>query len=239
MTWKKTVFKNFKLYAVTDIREGDSEILEKVEAAYRGGADIVQMRSKQLSDAALYRLGGRWRKIADRFRKLFFVNDRLDLALAVKADGIHLGQDDLPMEAVRKIVKSSLLFIGRSTHSFSQALRAAREKPDYIGVGPIFETPTKSTYQPVGIELIKQVKGRVRIPFVCIGGINQTNIHQVIEAGATRVAVVRAIFDSDNVYQATKKLKEIVGAGFPRPVEKCITKGRGDRTPTIGHGDFA
>ena len=214
MNWKNKVFKNFKLYAVTDLREEAPSVLEKVEAAYRGGADIVQLRSKTLSDAALYRLGLQWRRIADRYQKLFFVNDRLDLALAVGADGVHLGQEDLPVKGVRKILARGPLFIGRSTHSLEQALAAVKEGPDYIGVGPIFETPTKPTYQPVGTDLIRQVARRVRIPFVCIGGINQDNLQQVLDAGARRVAVVRAIFEAEDVEQATKDIKKIIDGHF-------------------------
>ena len=208
MNWKRQVFKNFKLYAVTDIQEDGPETLRKVEAAYRGGADIVQMRSKALTDSALYRLGIRWRKIADRFRKLFFVNDRVDLALALEADGVHLGQDDLPMEGVRKIVPRGRLLVGRSTHALDEALRAEREGVDYIGVRPVFETPTKPAYQPVGLDLVQQLSRRIRIPFVCIGGIDETNIRPVREAGGTRVAVVRAIFSAHDVTQATRKLRE-------------------------------
>lgn len=207
MNWKNTLFENFKLYAITDLREEDPGIFAEVEAAYQGGADIVQLRSKNLTDAALYRIGTRFRKIADRFRRLFFVNDRIDLALAVEADGVHLGQDDLGIEAVRKIFRSTGKFVGRSTHNLGQALQAVREGHDYIGVGPIFETPTKPSYPPVGIDLIKQVKEKVRIPFVCIGGINETNLGGVLRAGATRVAVVRAIFDAPDVCQATQTLR--------------------------------
>ncbi len=208
MNWKKSVLKNFKLYAVTDIRDAGPGVLKKVEAAYRGGADIVQMRSENVSDAALYQLGIRWRKIADKFRKLFFVNDRADLALAVEADGVHLGQDDLPMQAFRKITARGELFIGRSTHSLHEALAAEREGVDYIGVGPIFETPTKPTYKPVGLDLIRAVKRRIQIPFVCIGGIDPSNIHYVVEAGGARVAVVRAIFAAKDVTETTRKLRE-------------------------------
>ena len=208
MNWKKSLLKNFKLYAVTDLREDDPEILEGVEAAYRGGADIIQLRSKTLSDAAMYRLGVRWRKVADRFRKLFFVNDRLDLALAVEADGVHLGQDDLSIEGARKILHGRAIFVGRSTHSLDQALRAEREGADYLGVGPIFETPTKPAYKPVGLDLIRQVSRRVRIPFVCIGGIDSSNIRQVVEAGGSRAAVVRAIFGARDVTESTRKLRE-------------------------------
>ena len=210
MNWKKSAFKNFKLYAVTDLREENPEILKKVESAYRGGADILQLRSKTLSDAALYRLGIRWRKIADRFRKLFFVNDRIDLALAVEADGVHLGQDDLPAGGVRKILNGRSIFVGRSTHSLEQALRAEREGVDYIGVGPIFETPTKPAYKPVGLDLIREVKHGIRIPFVCIGGIDTTNVGEVMEAGASRIAVVRALFGAHDVGEAARKLREAI-----------------------------
>ena len=208
MNWKRQVFKNFKLYAVTDIHKEDPDLLKKVEAAYRGGADIVQLRSKTLTDAALYRIGIKWRRIADRFRKLFFVNDRIDLALAVEADGVHLGQEDLPKEAVRKILAPGKLLVGRSTHRLDEALRAEREGADYIGVGPVFETPTKPAYKPVGLDLVREVSRRVRIPFVCIGGIHATNLQQVREAGGSRVAVVRAIFEARDVLKATRKLRE-------------------------------
>lgn len=208
MNWKRKVFKNFKLYAVTDIRSEDAEILKKIEAAYRGGADIVQLRSKTLTDAAFYRLGIRARQIANRFRKLLFVNDRPDLALAIEADGVHLGQEDLPTEGVRKILGKKEIFVGRSTHNLPQALRAAGEGVDYIGIGPIFETPTKPGYRPVGLDLIRQVKRRVQIPFVCIGGIDANRLGEVLEAGARRVAVVRAIFSAPDVFQAARTLKE-------------------------------
>jgi thiamine-phosphate pyrophosphorylase len=207
MNWKRRAFKEFKLYAVTDLVSEDASLFRKVEAAYRGGADIVQLRSKVLREGALYRIGIRFRRIADRHRKLFFVNDRLDLALAVGADGVHLGQEDLPMEAVKKILRGRNLFIGRSTHSLKQALEGERQGADYISVGPILRTPTKPTYQPVGLELLRQVRSRVRIPFVCIGGIDRNNIRQVIQAGAKRVAVVRAIFGVHNVYEATRALR--------------------------------
>jgi thiamine-phosphate pyrophosphorylase len=210
MNWKKRVFDNFRLYAITDLREEDPGIFKKVEAAYRGGADIVQLRSKTLPDGALYRVGVRLRSIADRHRKLFFVNDRPDLALAVGADGIHVGQDDLPPRVVRRLFGRKPMWLGLSTHSLSQALQAVKEPVDYIGVGPIFETPTKPAYRRVGLDLIRKVKGRLPIPFVCIGGIDSSNVKRVLGAGAERIAVVRAVFGARNVYQATRNLREAV-----------------------------
>ena len=210
MRWQDFVFRDFRLYAVTDVRREDSRILDKIEAAYRGGADIVQLRSKVLTDGELYRLGLSVKKIAVRHRKLFFVNDRTDLALAAGADGVHLGQEDLPVTAARKLAKvaGKKLLIGKSTHSLEQALSAVREPVDYIGVGPVFKTPTKKDYIPVGLELIRGVKASVKKPFVAIGGIDVSNLSAVLEAGATRVAVVRAIFSAGDPAEASKKLKE-------------------------------
>lgn len=189
-------------------------MLDKIDRAYAGGADIVQLRSKTLTDAALYRLGLKIRKIADRRHKLLFVNDRVDLALALGADGVHVGQDDLPVSVVRKMARAAKrrFWIGKSTHSLDQALSAARERPDYIGVGPIFSTPTKKLYTPVGLNLIRQIRNRVRLPFVVIGGINSLNITQVLQAGATRVAVVRAIFSAEDPKYAAMLLLKVIQA---------------------------
>lgn len=212
--WKKTVFQNFRLYAVTDVVRFHESFFVKVEDAYRGGADIVQLRSKTLSDDVLIECGLRMRKIADRYKRLFFVNDRLDIALATGADGIHLGQNDMPVPAARGLLnKSSVeMFLGKSTHSYEQAMVAAAEEVDYIGVGPIFSTPTKPSYEAVGSALIQEVSRSVRLPFVAIGGIDNLNLSSLFSCGARRFAVVRAIFDSEDVYAATKKLCEQIDA---------------------------
>ena len=214
MSWKKELFENFKLYAVTDLRDENESILTQIEAVYRGGADIVQLRSKTVPDAALLRLGQKIRAIADRMQKLFFVNDRPDLALAVKADGVHLGQDDLPVNIVRKMAAQagSPFFIGKSTHSIEQARAAVAEGPDYIGAGPVFETPTKPGYRPAGLEYIGRVSREIHIPFVAIGGINAVNARQVLEAGARRLAVVRAVFEGENNEQRTRELRSQIEA---------------------------
>lgn len=210
MSWKEELFRNFKLYAVTDLTDASSAILEKIEAAYQGGADIVQLRSKHLSDQALYELGKKIRSIADSCRKLFFMNDRPDLALAVEADGVHLGQEDLPVAAARALFAQAgrKLWIGKSTHSIEQGRKAILENPDYLGVGPVYGTPTKPGYRPAGLEYVKQAAGEFKLPFVAIGGIDAGNIREVLAAGASRVAVVRAVFAAADVYQNTKKIKE-------------------------------
>lgn len=209
MNWKKRLLSNFRLYAITDLKTEDGGILAKVDQALRGGADIIQLRSKSLSDQALLRLASKMLPLVHKYRKLFFLNDRVDLVLASGADGVHLGQDDLGYTAARRIL-GPLRLIGRSTHSLAQAVKAASEGHDYIGVGPVFRTPTKPDYQPVGLKLIRQVSGQIRIPFVAIGGIDETNVDQVIRSGAKSVAVVRAVFAARDVLSSTRKLVKAV-----------------------------
>lgn len=210
MSWKKSAFENFRLYAITDIRTPDRSILEKVDSAYRGGADIVQLRSRSVSDRTLYDFGLAMRRLADSHKKLYFVNDRVDIALATGADGVHLGQDDLPAAQAKDIRRKANadFWIGKSTHSLEQAIDAEKEGVDYIGVGPVYGTPTKPDYLPVGLELIAKVKAAIKIPFVAVGGIDQDNINEVQEAGANRIAVVRALFSAGDVYDAAKKLRD-------------------------------
>ncbi len=212
MGWKDTVFHNFRLYAVTDLRVETPDFLKKIEQAYQGGADIVQLRSKALPDEVLIRLGLKIRRLAARFRKLFFVNDRVDLALVIGADGVHLGQDDMPVDLARKLMRQAgqKLWIGKSTHHLQQAIAAQRERVDYIGVGPVFPTPTKPGAVPVGLKFVRQVSMTIRIPWVAIGGINGSNIQTVINAGARRVAVVRAVFAVKNTGKAAGQLKKIL-----------------------------
>ncbi len=210
MSWKKECLKDFKLYAVTDLKEEDPEIFAKIKGALRGGVDIVQLRSKSLSDLELLKLGKEIRKLTLKFKKLFIVNDRIDLALAVEADGVHLGQNDLPIKTARQMIGRRDVIIGCSTHSLKQAMQAEREGADYIGFGPIFETPTKPTYQPLGLDMIRQVMKQVRIPVVCIGGINRSNIAEVIGAGAEKIAVVRAIFAAADPCRAALELKGLL-----------------------------
>jgi len=214
----------FRLYAVTDIRENDPGILQKIDAAYRGGADIVQLRSKFLNDSELCRIGHKIRHLADKYQRMYFVNDRLDIALATRADGIHLGQDDLPVSEARKLMAKAdcRMWIGKSTHTLAQAEAVMLEDVDYFGVGPVFATPTKQDYTPVGTGLISQVvnfkrlavkTGRQDKPFVAIGGINLSNVGEVLGSGAERIAVVRALFDEEDVYARARALCSRIDSG--------------------------
>lgn len=212
MNWKDEAFKNFRLYAVTDLTVENEEILTRIEQAYRGGADIVQLRTKVLSDAALIRLGTKVRTIATKARKLFMLNDRVDMAMVTQADGVHLGQGDMPVALARRLVSrmGRRFWIGKSVHSMKQALKAVKEGADLLGVGPVFATPTKPQVGAVGLGLVRQVKDNIQIPWVAIGGISAENLSVLLEAGATRIAVVRAIFGARDPKKAAFQLKKLM-----------------------------
>jgi len=209
MSWQERALADFKLYAVTDLKPGNmAPFLRKAESAMKSGLQVLQLRSKALSDAELYRVGAKLRQLTRRYRCLFFVNDRPDLARMLDADGVHLGQDDVPVSWARKILANNKKFVGKSTHSVRQAFATSKEPVDYIGFGPIFSTPTKPTYKPIGLNDIQKVKSRVKIPIVAIGGISAKNLGAIIDAGAQRVAVVRAVWDNVQPGWAVKEINE-------------------------------
>jgi thiamine-phosphate pyrophosphorylase len=194
----------------------DAEPAERVlPAALAGGVDVVQLRDKEASDDELVAAGRRFRELCDEHGALFLVNDRPDLALACGADGVHVGQDDRPVEEVRRELGNELL-IGLSTHS-PQQVYAARTKPcDYIGVGPVHETPTKPGRPAVGLELVAFAAAHAGKPFFAIGGIDESNVADVAGVGGSRVAVVRAIRDArdpEAVARALRAALEEAGVG--------------------------
>jgi thiamine-phosphate pyrophosphorylase len=190
-------------------RQGDV-----LRAAIDGGADIVQLRNKSAAKGELLAVARQLSTYAHSHRALFIVNDHVDLALACGADGVHLGQDDWAMRAARGSKRDSLL-LGRSTHSLRQAQDAVRQGADYLGVGPVFATPTKPGRAPVGTALVGTVASEVEIPWFAIGGIDAHNIEQVLQAGATRVAVVRAVCDALDPAAAAAALKARLLAQVP------------------------
>jgi thiamine-phosphate pyrophosphorylase len=184
------VLAEARLYFVTGIEPGLDRLLAE---AFAGGVEIAQLRDKQASDDAIVRAGEIFRRRADEAGALFVVNDRPELALRCGADGVHVGQDDLSVPAVRELVGPDLL-IGLSTHSPEQIAAAAGA--DYIGVGPVYATPTKAGRAAVGLELVREAAASAAVPWFAIGGIDLENVDEVVAAGAGRVAVVRAIRDA-------------------------------------------
>lgn len=198
-----------RLYLVTEASPGGRDPEELLRAALQGGVDVVQLREKSAGDHAVVRAGRVFRRLCDAYDALFVVNDRPDLAIACAADGVHLGQDDGQVAAVRRLVREDLL-IGLSTHSPEQIDAAAGV--DYIAVGPVYATPTKPEYPPVGTELVEYAAANARMPFFAIGGIDPGNVAEVVTAGADRVAVVRAIRDAADPAEAARLLRARVEA---------------------------
>lgn len=200
----------WRLYVITgDCVSDPVACLRKAEAALAGGADVLQYRDKHATDDAFRDLAEKLLKVARRFHKPLIVNDRLRIAAEIGADGLHLGQDDAALSEARRLLGPSAL-IGRSTHSEEQAEAAQREGFDYIGVGPVFGTPTKPAYKPVGLDLVRFAAQNIQIPFVAIGGIDATNIETVRDAGAKTVAVVRAVTEQEDPESAARHLKQIM-----------------------------
>ncbi len=192
-------------------RLNNADFLSIIEKTIEGGIDIIQLREKDENERNILELAKEIKKLINKTNVLFIVNDRIDLALACEADGVHLGQDDMPVEEARKIVPDSFI-IGLSTHSIEQGIETCHGKSqqvDYLGVGPVFPTPTKPDYKPAGLEYVGWAsKNLNEIPWFAIGGIDRTNIDKVINAGAKKIAVVRALMTAKDPLNETKQIKE-------------------------------
>jgi thiamine-phosphate pyrophosphorylase len=158
--------------------------------ACEGGVSIIQYRDKDSKRNEMLRVAEEIRAITKENNVLFIVNDFIDIALLSGADGVHLGQDDIPLERAREITPDNFI-IGISTHSLPQAVEARDKGADYIGIGPVFDTPTKKTYKPIGFSTVKEVISRVNIPVVAIGGLNLENIGRLVKIGVKNAAMVR------------------------------------------------
>jgi thiamine-phosphate pyrophosphorylase len=177
-----------------------------IEAALLGGVDIVQLRMKDADDAAVLRVARVFGELCARHGALFIVNDRPDLAVQAGADGVHVGQDDVAVAQARSVVGPDRL-VGLSTHSEAQIDAAAHAGIDYIGVGPVHATPTKPGRSAVGLPLVRYAAAHASVPFFAIGGIDQDNVGAVRDAGAQRIAVVRAIAQAEDVQAAAADLR--------------------------------
>ena len=199
------------LYALTDTRLSGMSHYETAAALLEGGARIIQLRDKGITPLELYETARRIAALCRGFGALFIVNDRADIAVASGADGVHLGQDDLPLELARRVCGPSLI-IGISTHTIEQAIEAERGGADYIGFGPIFGTATKDTgYTPRGLSMLAKVRAAVKIPVAAIGGITAGNAGDVLRAGADMLAVASAVQIGGDVEVATGRFVEIIG----------------------------
>jgi thiamine-phosphate pyrophosphorylase len=200
-------FTDVALYAVTSEPTDKPAFLKKVEAVLAGGADALQLRAKKLTDKAFLDLGADVAALCRAANALFIVDNRPDLAALLDADGVHVGHEDMPVAMARQFVGHRKI-VGRSAHSLPEALEAQRAGADYVSCGPIWATPTRPDYPAVGLGLIGLYRAALRIPFVVIGGVDQANVGQVVQAGAKTVAVVRALFDAADPKAAAQFFKQ-------------------------------
>lgn len=202
---------NFRIYLIGDRKIFPSEdlFIEAVDRALRAGIRAFQLREKDLSIREFYRLGVKFREVTKRNDALLFINDRIDVALAVEADGVHLPQSGLPAKVARKTWKNRFL-IGVSTHSIEEA-KDAEDYVDFITFSPIFYTPSKAAYgEPQGVEKLKEIKEKVKCKVFALGGINIDNIVDVLPY-SDGVAMISAILAQKDIEGTIKKLKEIIG----------------------------
>ena len=199
-----------RLYGILDLGYVEIGSCRKMaETLVAGGVDLLQLRAKNQSPEEIEKLAAELRPVLSERGVPLIINDHPQIARSVRADGVHLGQDDLPIAEARKIVGPECA-VGKSTHSIDQAIRAFYEGADYIGFGPIFATPTKPDYPPIGLDDIAKVHESVRIPIFCIGGIKLDNLAKVIEAGARRVVIVSGLLQASDPAEYARSAKELL-----------------------------
>ncbi len=202
------------LYVITDEEiAGGLSHAEIARRALAGGADVIQLRDKACGSGDLLRIGRVIREITRKTGALFIVNDRLDVALACGADGVHLGQDDLRADVARQIAPQGFI-IGVSVGTREEAFRAEREGADYLALSPVFPTASKYNAGPGhGLEVLQDIRRNVSIPIIAIGGVNTGNVEDVIAAGAEGVAVISAVVGSPDIAASARQLRKLVRKG--------------------------
>ena len=210
---------DFRLYLVTNRKHLvktshfsllTSHFLPAVECALKGGVKAIQLREKDLGTRELLKLAYKMRDLTKRYKAKLFINDRLDIALAVGADGVHLTQQSIPADAVRRAVKGKLL-IGVSVHSMKEAEDAEKRGADFITLGPVYKTTSKLKYgAPLGIDAFKKVTAKIKIPVFAIGGVKINRINELKKAGAFGAAMISGIFETSNIRCKTEKLIKIL-----------------------------
>jgi len=200
---------DYSIYLVTDRDLMSTETLEEaVEQAIIGGSTLVQLREKDCSSLDFYNTAVKVKEITDKYNVPLIINDRLDIALAVDAAGVHVGQSDMPAAIVRKVIGEDKI-IGVSTGSLEQALKAQKDGADYLGVGAMYATGTKKDANPTSMEELKKIRENISIPIVVIGGINKERIKDFEGMGIDGIAIVSAIISQKDIAEATKELKSL------------------------------
>lgn len=199
-----------RLYGILDLSYVEIDNIAKmVEAMVAGGVDLIQLRAKTHASAKIAKIAADLHDMTAERGVPLIINDHPEVACIVGAEGVHVGQDDMPIAEARKVAGPSCM-VGKSTHSLDQAIRAFYEGADYIGFGPIFATPTKPDYPPVGLREIQKVHDAVRIPIFCIGGIKLDNLPEVLAAGARRVVIVSGLLQAPDAAEYARSAKEML-----------------------------
>jgi thiamine-phosphate pyrophosphorylase len=203
----------FKLYLISDRKlfSSTAEFVESVGEALAAGVKAVQLREKDLSTRELLDMSYKFRALTASYGAKLFINDRLDIALSVDADGIHIGQSGIPVREIRRVAGNGLM-IGCSTHSIKEAMEAEKDGADFITFGPLFPTPSKLKYgEPVGMDALREAKKKVGLPIFGIGGIKSENIEDVMNSGASGVALISGILSARDKASATREYLKKVG----------------------------
>lgn len=199
-----------RLYGILDLSYvADADVGRVAASMISGGVDILQLRAKQRRISDITIVAHELREITREHGVPLVINDHPEIARECRADGVHVGQDDLSVSAAKEAAGADR-FVGRSTHSIEQALQAADEGADYIGFGPLFATPTKPDYTPIGMAEIREVHARVSVPIFCIGGIKLNNLAEVIAAGARRVVIVSGLLQAPDVAEYARSAKQLL-----------------------------
>lgn len=200
---------DYTLYLVTDRSlMSTATLIEAVEQAILGGCTMIQLREKNISSLDFYRQSVEVKKITEQYHVPFIINDRIDIAIAVNADGVHIGQSDIPAAIVRDLIGTDML-LGVSAASVKEAVQAANDGADYLGVGAMFPTGTKTDANYVSIEELKKIRHAVNLPIIAIGGINKGNIKQFHDTGINGLAVVSAIIAQPDIQKTAAEMKSM------------------------------
>jgi thiamine-phosphate pyrophosphorylase len=199
--------EKLRLLVITD-KKLKPNIVKAIEDVLRGGATSIQLRLKESSTKEMIEVGRKMRKLTRNYGALYFVDDRLDVALATDADGVQLGPDDMPIAIAREMAPN--LIIGGSVYSLEEAVRAESEGADFLGAGSVFASPTKTDARVIGLNGLREIVKNVKIPVVAIGGINTSNAEAVLKTGVAGIAVISAVMGAEDVCIATLELRKIV-----------------------------
>lgn len=197
---------DFRLYLITDRKLFSDEdmMFRGIEQALKGGVEAVQLREKDMTTRDLLAMAYKLRELTKKYNTRLFINDRVDIAMAVEADGVHLGGTGIPVEAARKVA-GALMLVGRSTHGIDEAVEAEKAGADFITFGPVFETSSKRQYgKPLGLDMLKKAAGRVSLPILAIGGVKEESIRDIMAAGAYGIALISGILASDDIQSSTE-----------------------------------